>query len=235
MQDKIDKLLAEYERRKSELETIWQRNKCPITQEEAFALFVKCILSSRTKWERVVNVVDTMQKSRVLYVGTVEEVLSNVRETGGRVDHAARAKWIVEDRELFPFVWWIVDSVRRGQVTLSPGGLGPKEVFEQLDLQSFQSSLGKRGLTQEALRTAVQCLKGAGDKQASHFLASLGIEGYAVIDTYILDKLVEFGIIRTRPRTLTPSQYHTIERSLKAWCDTVGIPMHLLDMLWWRA
>lgn len=235
MQDKIGKLLAEYERRKGELETIWQRGKYPIAQGAAFALFVKCILSSRTKWERVVSVVGTMQRSRVLYVGTVEQVLSHVRETGGAVDHEARANWIVEDRELFPFVWWIVDSVRRGQATLSSDGLGPKEMFEQLTFQSFQSTLGKRGLTQEALRAAVKCLKGAGDKQASHFLSSLGIEGYAVIDTYILDKLHEFGIIRTRPRNLTSGQYHTIERSLKEWCDTIGIPMHLLDMLWWRA
>ena len=235
MQDRIGRLQAEYETRKGELETRWERSKCLLTQEEAFPVFVRCILSSRTKWDKVVNVVDTMQKSRVLYVGTVEQVLSHARKTGGKVNHEARANWIVEDRELFPFVWWIVDSVRRGQVALSPGGLGPKEVFEQPDLHSFQSSLGTRGLTQEALRAAVQRLKGAGYKQASHFLGSLGIEGYAVIDTYILDKLVEFGIIATRPRDLTSGQYQTIERGLKEWCDTIGIPMHFLDMLWWRA
>ena len=91
-----------------------------------------------------------------------------------------------------------------------------------------------RGLTRQALRAVVQQMKGAGDKQASHFLASLGIEGYAIIDTYVIEKLVEFDIIREKPKNLTSGQYRAIEQRLQKWCDEKAIPMHLLDMLWWR-
>jgi len=226
--DKIGLLTAQYLSRKCELEAKWQCSKRPRTRNQAFALLVKCILSSRTKWGKVVRVVDTMQASRVLYHGNVEQVLSHVQGTGGK------AKWIVENRETFPFVWWIVDSVQRGKVVLRPDGIEPKEVFRQPDPYSFMSSSKERGLTQNALRALVQGLKGVGDKQASHFLYSIGIEGYAIIDTYILDKLVEFGIIKEKPKSLTSSQYHAIEQRLKEWCDGIGIPLHLLDMLWWR-
>jgi len=195
---------------------------------------VKCILSSRTDWDRVVAVVKEMEQDRLLYGGNATQLLGPVRRIGGMVKHKDRAEWIVEDRELFPVVFWLIDSVRKGEIALRAEGLGPEDIFEKRDLQSFRSLLQERGVTQEALRTAVKTLKGASDKQASHFLTSLGFEGYAIIDIYILNKLAEFGVIEEKPKNLNSSRYHAIEQRIKEWCDRVGIPMHLLDMLWWR-
>jgi len=62
----------------------------------------------------------------------------------------------------------------------------------------------------------------------------LGFEGYAVIDSYILDKLVEFQLIPSKPKNLTSSRYFEIEQRMKQFCNTIGIPLHFLDMLWWR-
>lgn len=233
-ENKINSLTAKYTRRKAELEARWQLRKRPRTQEEAFALFVKCILSSRTDWDRVVAVVKEMEQDRLLYGGNATQLLGPVRRIGGMVKHKDRAEWIVEDRELFPVVFWLIDSVRKGEIALRAEGLGPEDIFEKRDLQSFRSLLQERGVTQEALRTAVKTLKGASDKQASHFLTSLGFEGYAIIDIYILNKLAEFGVVEEKPKNLNSRRYHAIEQRIKKWCDRVGIPMHLLDMLWWR-
>jgi thermostable 8-oxoguanine DNA glycosylase len=233
-ENKYDSLIADYTRRKAELEAKWQRRKRERTQEEAFALFVRCILSSRTNWDRVVAVVKELQRNGLLSGGSAAQLVGPVRKIGGMVKYKDRAEWIEEDRELFPVVFWLIDSVQKGEIPLRAEGLGPKDIFEERDLQNFTSLLQKRGVTQEALRTAVKRLKGASDKQASHFLTSLGFEGYAIIDTYILDKLAEFGIIEEKPDNLTSSRYHAIEQRMKQWCNRIGIPMHLLDMLWWR-
>lgn len=233
-ENKYDSLIADYTRRKAELEAKWQRRKRSRTQEEAFALFVRCILSSRTNWDKVVAVVKELQRNGLLSRGSAAQLLGPVRKIGGMVKYKDRAEWIEEDRELFPVVFWLIDSVQKGGIPLRAEGLGPKDIFEERDLQNFTSLLQERGVTQEALRTAVKRLKGAGDKQASHFLSSLGFKGYAIIDTYILDKLAEFGIIEEKPNNLTSSRYHAIEQRMKQWCNRIGIPMHLLDMLWWR-
>jgi thermostable 8-oxoguanine DNA glycosylase len=80
----------------------------------------------------------------------------------------------------------------------------------------------------------VLLFSGERPKQASHFLFSLGFEGYAVIDSYILNKLVEFQLISKKPKNLTSSRYFAIEQQMEHWCDIIGIPLHFLDMLWWR-
>jgi len=232
--NKYDSLIADYTRRKVELEAKWQRRQRPRTQEEAFALFVSCILSSRTNWNKVVVVVKELQRNGLLYRGNTTQLLDPVKKIGGMVNYKDRAEWIVEDRKLFPVVFLLINSVQKGEIPVRAEGLGPKDIFEERNLQNSMSLLQERGVTQEALRTAVKGLKGASDKQASHFLTSLGFEGYAIIDTYILHKLAEFGIIEEKRNNLTSSRYHAIEQCMKQWCSRIGIPMHFLDMLWWR-
>lgn len=234
IQSKLDNLIAEYRRRKEELEAKWQKRKQPRDCQEAFTLFVRCILSSRTNWDRVVSVTKELQQNGLLFTGSITQLAGAVRRIGGKVDHQARAEWIAGDRELFPVVFWLVDSLQRGSIYLKSDGLGPKDILSEKNAQDFVKLIRKKGMTPEALRTAVKQLKGAGDKQASHFLTSLGFEGYAIIDTYILDKLVEYHLIVKKPDNLSSSRYHSLETQMKHWCNSIGIPLHFLDMLWWR-
>ncbi|MHA2068029.1 MAG: 8-oxoguanine DNA glycosylase [Candidatus Thorarchaeota archaeon] len=215
MESKLDNLIAEYDRRKEELEAKWQKRKRTRSYEETFTLFVSCILSSRTDWDRVLSVTNELQQNGLLFTGSATELLDAVRGIGGMVDHEARAKWIVENREFFPIVFWLVDSLQRGNIYLKPEGLYPKDILSIKNAKDFVGLIQEKGLTPEALRTAVEQLKGAGDKQASHFLTSLGFEGYATIDAYILDKLVEFHLIPKKPNNLSSSRYHTIEQGMK--------------------
>jgi len=234
MDGKVNSLIAEYVRRKSELESKWQERKHARNQDEAFVLFIKCVLSSRTNWDKVVSVTEELQRNGLLFTGSDVELLPAVQSIGGQVDHQARAKWIVDDRECFPVVFWLVDSIQKGSIQLNSNGLSPKGILSQQNAQTWMSQVQEKGLTPEALRSAMKQLKGAGDKQASHFLFSLGFEGYAVIDSYILDKLVEFQLISKKPKNLTSSRYFAIEQRMKHWCTSIGVPLHFLDMLWWR-
>lgn len=231
---RLANLIAEYSRQKVYLQAEWQSRQKPISQNDAFSLFIKCILSSRTKWEKVVVVVDNLQKNGLLFTGSLAQLMGQVRTIGGAVDHARRAGWIVDDRLAFPFLFWLIDSVKKKSIPLVQNGLGPKDICDNHNLQNLKSLLQVRGLTPEALRAAVKQLKGAGDKQASHFLFSLGFEGYAVIDTHILDELVAFGVIPKKPKNLTSSHYYSIEHAMQNWSTTIGIPLHYLDMLLWR-
>jgi len=234
MQNKENILIAEYHRRKKELGYMWKEQKQPRSYEEAFLLFVRCILSSRTNWNRVVSVTGQLQKNGLLFTGDMSQLTDAVRSIGGKVDHKARAAWILEDRKTFPIVFWLIDSLQKGSIVLSSNGLSAKDILCQEDPQLWIGLLQRRGITPEALRSVVKQLKGAGDKQASHFLASLGFEGYAVIDTYILEKLVEFKLISKKPDNVSSNHYHSIETQMKNWCNSIGIPLHFLDMLWWR-
>jgi thermostable 8-oxoguanine DNA glycosylase len=234
MNPKERALVQEYKQRKKSLDAEWQSKKCVRNQDEAFVVFVKCILSSRTNWSKVVSVVDGLAKNRILFTGNASQLLDEVRGIGGMVDHRARANWIVEDRQMFPLVFWLTDSIRKGSISLGAGGLSEKEILAQGDVQAWSALIQNRGLTREALRAVVKVLRGAGDKQASHFLLSLGFEGYAVIDTYILDKLVEFHMISSKPRNLASSRYLSLEQMMQQWSSSIGIPLHIVDMLWWR-
>jgi len=230
----LNNLIVEYGRRKEELEARWQNRKRTRSYEEAFTLLVRCILSSRTDWDKVLSVTKELKQNGLLFTGNASQLLDSVRRIGGMVDHEARAKWIVEDRELFPIVFWLVNSLQKGSVCLKSDGLSPKEILSERNTQTWISLVQAKGLTPEALRMAVKQLKGAGNKQASHFLTSLGFEGYSIIDTYILNKLVEFQLITKKPENLTSSRYLSIEQRMKHWCNSIGIPLHFLDMLWWR-
>ncbi|MFC1592837.1 hypothetical protein ACFL4C_02370 [Candidatus Omnitrophota bacterium] len=234
-QSALNNLIAQYGKRKKELEDKWQNRKQSRSYKEAFTLFARCILSSRTDWDKVLTVTDELQQNGLLFTGNAAQLINAVRRIGGMVDHEARAKWIVEDRERFPIVFWLVDSLQKGSVHFRSNGLSPRNILSEKNANTWVSLVQQEGLTPEALRTVVKQLKGAGDKQASHFLTSLGFEGYAIIDTYILDKLVEFQLIAKKPENLTSSRYLTIEQQMKHWCNNVGIPLHFLDMLWWRS
>jgi N-glycosylase/DNA lyase len=77
-------------------------------------------------------------------------------------------------------------------------------------------------------------IQGAGMKQASHFLASVGFEDYAILDRHVLDFLIRYGVIPEKPKSLTFSKYREIENKMKEFSKSVGIPSTHLDILWFE-
>ncbi len=90
------------------------------------------------------------------------------------------------------------------------------------------------GLDGRELRSwLIRNVKGLGWKEASHFLRNIGHRDLAILDRHILRNLRRFRVIRTVPKTLTPSRYLAIEERFARFAARVGIPMDELDLLFW--
>ncbi len=87
----------------------------------------------------------------------------------------------------------------------------------------------------EAARTwLVAEVDGLGLKEASHFLRNIGRgEDLAILDRHILRNLVRHRVIGRMPRSLTPKRYLAIEARLQGFAAEVGVPVGVLDLLWW--
>jgi N-glycosylase/DNA lyase len=79
----------------------------------------------------------------------------------------------------------------------------------------------------------IRHVNGLGWKEASHFLRNIGRRNLAILDRHILKNLVRYGVLRSRPKTLTPKRYLAIERRFMGFADEMQISMDELDLLFW--
>ena len=79
-------------------------------------------------------------------------------------------------------------------------------------------------------------VKGIGFKEASHFLRNIGFgSDLAILDVHILKNMIKYGIIKTRPKTLTRLKYLELENKLRKFSQEIKIPMDELDLLFWSS
>jgi N-glycosylase/DNA lyase len=91
-----------------------------------------------------------------------------------------------------------------------------------------------RGSSSPEIRAwLVHNVRGLGWKEASHFLRNIGHRNLAILDRHILKNLKRHNVLRSIPKTLTPSRYCTIEKRFAAFAQTAGITMDELDLLFW--
>lgn len=231
----LNELKALYRVRKEEIVEAWERRKKPRSDEEMFSLLVSCILSSRAKWSSVVKAVSRLKGSGVLGHGNAEQIRDNIKGISGRYVNPDRlAQYIVEAREQFPFLAFVIGGIHSNQICITPHGLRFGDLMKVGEADETWKSLQTKGLSAEGLREMVKAIKGIGDKQASHFLASLGFEDYAVLDVHVLEGLIELGVIPEKPKSLTHREYVAIEGIMKKFCETEGIPFHHLDTMLWE-
>ena len=77
-------------------------------------------------------------------------------------------------------------------------------------------------------------VEGFGLKEASHFLRNIGRgEDLAILDRHILRNLLRHRVIERMPKSLTPKRYLAIEGRLRAFAQSVGVSVGVLDLLWW--
>jgi N-glycosylase/DNA lyase len=100
-------------------------------------------------------------------------------------------------------------------------------------LPEILAALGTKSAAPEVRGWFVGNVKGLGWKEASHFLRNIGYRDLAILDRHILRNLRRHRIIRTLPKTLTPSRYRAIEAKFRAFAREIGIPMDELDLLFW--
>jgi N-glycosylase/DNA lyase len=79
----------------------------------------------------------------------------------------------------------------------------------------------------------VKNIKGLGYKESSHFLRNIGFFNYAILDFHIIDILFDNKIIKSKPKTLTKTDYLYIEKKLDFFCKKLNISQGELDFYLW--
>ena len=79
----------------------------------------------------------------------------------------------------------------------------------------------------------VKNVKGIGYKEASHFLRNVGYTNLAILDRHILNLMVEEGLLKKKPKTLTRKLYLEIENIFLRIADKVGMNAAELDLYMW--
>jgi len=88
---------------------------------------------------------------------------------------------------------------------------------------------------QKTLRNVLaERVLGLGMKEASHFVRNVGLGGnLAILDRHILKNLVEAGIIKKMPTSISKRMYLRLEEAVADFSEKAGVPMSELDLLWW--
>ncbi len=77
-------------------------------------------------------------------------------------------------------------------------------------------------------------VRGYGLKEASHFLRNTGFGlTLSILDRHILKNLKSFGVIDEIPSTLTKRRYYEIEKKMRDFSRSIGIPFEHLDLIFW--
>lgn len=78
-------------------------------------------------------------------------------------------------------------------------------------------------------------VKGIGFKESSHFLRNVGYLDVAIIDRHIISNMVDHGILKERPKSITKRRYLEYELILAEVARRVGMTLGEMDLyLWYR-
>ena len=106
-----------------------------------------------------------------------------------------------------------------------------------VEARAHKEGLRKIITSQQSSRASrtwlVENINGLGMKEASHFLRNVGYLDLAIIDKHILTHMVEQGIIRERPKTVTPKKYLEYEEILTGVAKSLGMPLGQMDLYLW--
>lgn len=230
-----DQLKEIYDNAKLEIEKLWHNRKQFKTEDKMFADLVSCILSSRAKWSSVKNIMAKLGNGQMLSDGSVDQLSNQLNGLSGRyLNKNQLAQYIVDARQLFPFIYMVIHSIQTGNIELKPGGISSSDIYHHGTGKQLFHSLEHNGISPDGLRELILQFRGIGDKQASHFLATAGFECYAILDVHVLKFLVRYGVLSEKPQNLTRSEYRHIEEKMRAFSETIGIPFHHLDTLFWQ-
>ncbi len=112
--------------------------------------------------------------------------------------------------------------------------LGAREKFKKDGRLQIKKVLAGFSTSFECREWLVKNLKGIGYKEAGHFLRNIGFgEDIAILDRHILRNLNALGVINEMPVSLSRKKYLEIERKMKDFSESIGIPLSHLDFLFW--
>ena len=104
---------------------------------------------------------------------------------------------------------------------------------QQLDVKEKVTTLLEKVGAVGAREWLVRNVQGIGYKEASHFLRNTGERNLAILDRHVLNTLVEHGLLKEKPRTLTRLYYLMIEQTLDKIAEELQISQAQLDLYLW--
>lgn len=171
---------------------------------ELFEELIFCLLTPQSSAQNGMIAVANLLSNEVLYKGEFEDIVKYLNIVRFKNN---KTKYILEARKLFY-------------------GEEKRSIREILD--SFNSIF-------EIRSWFVKNIKGIGFKEASHFLRNIGLgEHLAILDRHILKNMLNFGIIDSIPKTITPKKYIEMEIKLTLFSKKINIPLSHLDLLFWH-
>lgn len=183
------------------------------TDEGIFAELCYCILLAGRKAEATLPLVTQLEKDRLLFVGSKEQVEMYLGQHGYAVTE--RTNYIPHWRNRFD-----KDGSLRVRAVL-------ENRFRRPDAWNIPS-------LRENLATE---RNGVGWKVSSQFLRNIGIglgHGLALLDRHIQRELMKFGYIsEIHDQALDKKTYLEYERRMQKLSDESEIPMDDLDLLLW--
>ncbi len=200
------KLLEIYSKIKDDIQ-----NKCEafikVWESGELAVFkemVFCLMTPQSKAEVCWQTAEEIFSDNSVFVAPVEQLSEKLKKVRFRNN---KASYIVELRKRF-----VVNG--------------------KPEIRKFLLSKGRNNV--EIRDWLAKNIKGYGLKEASHFLRNVGMgKELAILDRHILRNLVEVGVLEQMPKSLNAVKYHEIERAMKKFSDTIGIPMSHLDFVIW--
>jgi N-glycosylase/DNA lyase len=76
----------------------------------------------------------------------------------------------------------------------------------------------------------VEQVKGFGMKESSHFLRNIGYPYLAILDRHVINHMVEHGLVKEQPKSLTKAHYMAYEGKLQKVADKLGMQQGEMDM-----
>lgn len=163
-----------------------------------------CLLAIQSKARSADSAVRGLSRGGLLWKGRTGDIASYLRHRTRFHNH--KATYIVRARDRFF------------------SGEGP----------SLENLLDSFAWASDARAWLAHEVHGLGLKEASHFLRNVGRgEALAILDRHVLRNLAWHGVLGPSGGSLTPRRYFVFEDRMARFADDVGIPMGVLDLLFW--
>ena len=208
-----DRVRKQYETKKSEIHREleeFRRLGKEGSREDLFAELAYCICTPQSYFENCQSALEELRQKDLLYSWDEDVIAFYYNKNGVRFHHK-KASYTVQARAR------LYDS-------------GCPHEIKGLVLQLLS-------LSQQEARDYLWRLniRGLGMKETSHFLRNVGHgDDLALLDSHIIDKLVECGVLTSCPSNSEISgSYEIIENKMREWANDLGISLGELDLLLW--
>ncbi len=179
----------------------FRRLKTYGSDAEIFEELVFCLLTPQSRARQAEKAVEILKKEHLLYKGDAQKLSSRLNVVRFK-NH--KAQYICDARAMFC----------RNEMP---------DIKKKID--SFAGSIELRDWLSGNIM-------GIGYKEASHFVRNTGFfTDAAILDRHIIRNLNSLGVLEKAETNLTRKNYLDIEKTMKGFSNSIGIPMDYLDFV----